>query len=182
MHLNPRWDKRQIGGGEAETAAAAGLTLSAESSRESKKRRVSTEEDEASNALLDPPAIATAASAAVTYKSVISGMVIANKSNSITEENYYLLQWLYRIRNASCRRGLRISHLQPDFLWGIYRSMMRSKKSLKRTDGDIKVAVDLWCFNRAAAEHRYGHISEWDVSSVTDMSKLFEGKDKYDEM
>jgi hypothetical protein len=113
--------------------------------------------------------------AAATYKSVISGMVRANKSNSITEENYYLLQWLYRIRRVSCARGLRIGFFRPDFLWSIYRHMMRSKK-LWRTDGDIQVAVNLWCSDRAAALKRYGHISDWDVSSVTNMSGLFENK------
>ena len=108
-------------------------------------------------------------------------MAIANQSNFITAENYYLLHWLYRIRNVSCLRGLRISFLQPDFLWSIYRPMMRSKK-LWRTDGDIRVAADLWCFNRADALKRFGHISDWDVSSVTDMSKLFQGHNGYESM
>jgi surface protein len=111
----------------------------------------------------------------VPCNAVISGRARAGNTNIFMEENFYLLHWIYRIRNASCQRGLRISHFQPDFLWSMYRSMMRSKKLLCRTDGDIHVAADLWCFDRAAAEERYGHISEWDVSSVTDMSKLFQG-------
>jgi len=45
-----------------------------------------------------------------------------------------------------------------------------------RSDADIKDAVNLWCSHRAEAESRYGHISDWDVSSVTDMSWLFNGK------
>ena len=106
------------------------------------------------------------------YKAVISSMARANKSNIFTEENYYVLQWMYRIRRASCARGLRIGFLQPDFLCVIYGPLMRSKK-LRRTDGDIREAVNLWCSHRAEAEERYGHISDWDVSSVTDMSELF---------
>ena len=47
---------------------------------------------------------------------------------------------------------------------------------LWRTDGDIREAADLWCTHRAAAEEQYGHISDWDVSSVIDMSLLFKGK------
>ncbi len=86
-------------------------------------------------------------------------MVIANESNSITEENYYLLHWLYRIRLVSCARGLLIGFLQPDFLWSIYRPMMRSK-TLWRTDGDIREAVNLWRSNRAEAEEQYIHISD----------------------
>jgi surface protein len=53
--------------------------------------------------------------------------------------------------------------------------MLHGKK-LCRTDADIKVAADLWCFDRAAAEELYGHISERDVSSVTDMNHLFAGR------
>jgi surface protein len=99
----------------------------------------------------------------------------ANNSNIIIEENFYLLQWVYRIRRVSCARGLRVGFLRPDFLWSIYRPMMRSEK-LWRTDGDIFKAVGLWySVKRAAAEKRYGHISEWDVSSVTDMHRLFVG-------
>ncbi len=112
---------------------------------------------------------------AATCKSAISDTAKANSSNVITEENYYLLQWLDRITRVSCRRGIRIGFLQdPRFLWSIYRPMMRSKK-LRRTDGDIREAVNLWCIDRAAAEERYGRISDWDVSSVTDMTELFRG-------
>jgi surface protein len=127
-------------------------------------------------AFCDPVVFARAAG----YIHLISGMARASESSFITAENYYLLHWLYRIRNVSCRRGLKISFLQPDFLWSIYRPMMRSKKW--RTDDDIRVAADLWCFDRAAAEERYGHISDWDVSSVTDMSSLFQGEDVLEPM
>ena len=42
-----------------------------------------------------------------------------------------------------------------------------------RTDEDIREAVKLWCSDPAAAEEKYGHISKWDVSRVTNMSELF---------
>jgi len=42
-----------------------------------------------------------------------------------------------------------------------------------RTDEDIREAVRRWKEDAAAAESRYGHISDWDVSRVTNMSKLF---------
>ena len=116
----------------------------------------------------------------VTYKSVISATAAANNSNFITEENYYILQWLYRIRRVSCARGLRVGFIQPDSLCVIYGPMMRSKK-LWRSDDDIRAAVNRWCYDRAAAEERYGHISDWDVSSVTYMSGLFEDKRKFND-
>ena len=91
-------------------------------------------EDNSNSGLAEITATAEAGGKA-TYKAVISGMTKAYNSNRITEENYYLLQWLYRIRRVSCARGLRIGFLRPDFLWSIYRPMMRSKK--RRTDDDI---------------------------------------------
>ena len=34
-------------------------------------------------------------------------------------------------------------------------------------------AVKAWCSNSTSAEEKYGHISNWDVSNVTDMKGLF---------
>ena len=55
----------------------------------------------------------------------------------------------------------------------------------KRTDADIRTAVKAWCgdwgmlsmmspSDPVEAEATYGHISEWDVSDVTDMNRLFQ--------
>ena len=41
------------------------------------------------------------------------------------------------------------------------------------TDDNIHAAVDLWLSDETLSEATYGHISEWDVSSVTDMNQLF---------
>jgi uncharacterized protein (TIGR02145 family) len=41
------------------------------------------------------------------------------------------------------------------------------------TDENIHAAVDMWLLNEDVAEATYGHISEWDVSSVTNMSSMF---------
>jgi len=41
------------------------------------------------------------------------------------------------------------------------------------TDANIKTAVDLFFSNPSAAYSVYGNISDWDVSKVTDMSRLF---------
>ena len=115
------------------------------------------------------------------YKNEIHRLVRANDSNFdsnfINEENFYILRWFYRIRKANCNKGIQIGFLQPDFLWCIIRPMMRINK-LWRTNRDIRIAVDFWCFtsNHAKAEEKYGHISDWDVSSVTDMSELFKGR------
>ena len=41
------------------------------------------------------------------------------------------------------------------------------------TNDNINQAVYDWLSNSFLAEETYGHISEWDVSSVTDMESLF---------
>ncbi len=45
---------------------------------------------------------------------------------------------------------------------------------LIRSDADIHEAAKLWCTDPSAAERRFGHISDWDTSSVTSMKELFE--------
>ena len=52
---------------------------------------------------------------------------------------------------------------------------------IKRTDRDIADAVDMWYTNRAEAEKLCGNISDWDVSSVTDMSYLFSEKENFND-
>jgi surface protein len=65
------------------------------------------------------------------------------------------------------------------FIDKIFRPYLLNK--LSRWDGDIQAAVDLWCSDFAAAEEQYGHISKWDVSHVTNMSRLFDGKVAFNE-
>ena len=47
------------------------------------------------------------------------------------------------------------------------------------TDANIHEAVDLWISDEASAEATYGHISDWDVSSVTNMDSMFEGASSF---
>jgi len=42
-----------------------------------------------------------------------------------------------------------------------------------RTDADFKTATQAWCNDAASAEQKYGHISDWDTSAVTDMAEAF---------
>ena len=41
------------------------------------------------------------------------------------------------------------------------------------TKDELKEAVDLWCDDKEEALSRYGNISIWDTSLITDMSELF---------
>ena len=70
----------------------------------------------------------------------------------------------------------------PDFFRGAFGPFLCPHMfKTFRYDGDIKEAVNLWCSDPAAAEERYGHISKWDVSCVTNMDKLFERKIKFND-
>ncbi len=49
------------------------------------------------------------------------------------------------------------------------------------TQLNIRTAVNSWVEDATATEAIYGHIKDWDVSNVTDMSRLFEGKGTFNE-
>ena len=62
--------------------------------------------------------------------------------------------------------------------------MVKRSGGYKFRDADIREAVKLWCDNKvckAPAETKYGHISEWDVSSVTNMKELFSGNTTFND-
>ena len=40
----------------------------------------------------------------------------------------------------------------------------------------LQEAIDLWCNNKDEALNKYGHISNWNTSLITDMSNLFQNK------
>jgi surface protein len=46
---------------------------------------------------------------------------------------------------------------------------------------DLQQTVDLWIANKTRAQGLYGHISDWNVSAVTDMSLLFRGATSFSE-
>jgi hypothetical protein len=37
---------------------------------------------------------------------------------------------------------------------------------------ELKDAINLWCINEKLALEKYGHISEWNTSKITDMSLM----------
>jgi surface protein len=48
-------------------------------------------------------------------------------------------------------------------------------------DTNFQTAVNLWFDNQAEANATYGHISDWNVSQVTDMSEAFKDRTTFDE-
>ena len=89
----------------------------------------------------------------------------------IIEERHQFVEWLYLIRK---QHGNHYGFLQPDFICIIFGKMMVSK--YQRSDADIQKAVNDWCGDPAKATAKYGHISKWNTSMVTDMNELFSCK------
>lgn len=46
---------------------------------------------------------------------------------------------------------------------------------------ELSDAVDLWCNNRRFAIKKYGHISVWNTSMITNMAYLFSGKKEFND-
>ena len=97
--------------------------------------------------------------------------------NRFAEERYQLAVWLVRIGRQH-KLGI---FQQPDFVSKIFGRYMPHPKLLRRTDADMKGAVREWCADPVAAEIEYGHNSDWDTSSVTDIRCMFCGPEDYEE-
>ena len=91
--------------------------------------------------------------------------------NPIKERSRAFIGCLYELH----RRNPRLCFTAA-FIDKIFRPYLLNK--LSKWNGDIRAAVNLWCSDPAAAEEQYGHISKWDVSCVTNMERLFDGKEK----
>ena len=50
---------------------------------------------------------------------------------------------------------------------------VKTKQNMKFNNETIREAVKEWLENDESAETKYGHISNWDTSEVTDMNELF---------
>ena len=52
---------------------------------------------------------------------------------------------------------------------------------MKFNNETIREAVKEWLEDATKAESKYGHISSWDTSGVTDMSSLFEEEEEFND-
>ena len=58
----------------------------------------------------------------------------------------------------------------------------RTERMKFRPDNELlRIAVNMWFDNRTEADKKFGPISTWDVSQVTDMSKLFFNRKYFNE-
>ena len=57
---------------------------------------------------------------------------------------------------------------------GIFDKLFKNKKDIhKFNNKTLRTAVKEWLEDDKKAEAKYGHISNWDTSEVTDMSQTF---------
>ena len=96
-------------------------------------------------------------------------------NEKMNEQRYQFVLSLYLIRKQYPQMGL----FQPDFIWVTFRSMMPSKYN--RDNIDIKVAVDKWCKDPVVSMAKYGRISKWNTTLVTNMKNLFQYKENFND-
>ena len=56
-----------------------------------------------------------------------------------------------------------------------------TQNPIKFNNETLRQAVKEWLADENSAESKYGHISNWDTSLVTDMSWLFRGAEKFNQ-
>lgn len=81
------------------------------------------------------------------------------KGNTPKEEAYHIIACMYT-------KGFNF-----DFIRYAILPFCINEKT--RYDGDIREAVKEWLKDSVAAEKKYGHVKNWDVSRVTNMDSLF---------
>lgn len=104
--------------------------------------------------------------------------------NPVAEKQYDFQRRLGMIRKSAIQKKSNKATadiLTDDNFRRVMFGPLLPTKKLWRTDGDIREAVNLWCIDRAEAIKQYGHISDWDVSNVTNMRELFMNKQTFND-
>jgi len=72
-------------------------------------------------------------------------------------------------------------HKINDYESGLYNDIMRYVFYPMKDSDELREAVKLWLDNESQAITKYGHISLWDTSNVTDMRNIFGNTNKFNE-
>ena len=67
----------------------------------------------------------------------------------------------------------RLLHKIHSYEPNIYNKIMRPVFYQMKDSEELREGVQLWLTNESIAIIKYGHISLWDTSNVTDMSRMF---------
>merc|ERR1712072_1169371 len=79
--------------------------------------------------------------------------------------------------SGSSNPALRSPEYEPE----AWEGAAALRKKLTRSDGDMRDAVKAWLRDPVQAEARYGHISQWRVSGVTNMFHMFNGASSFNQ-
>ena len=79
--------------------------------------------------------------------------------------------------DALCTILHKINEYEP----GLYTDIMRSVFYPMKDSDELREAVKLWLTNESTARTKYGHISLWDTSNVTNMSCMFHNAIKFNQ-
>ena len=64
-------------------------------------------------------------------------------------------------------------HKINDYESGLYQNILSRVFYQMKDSDELRKAVELWLSDESKAITKYGHISLWDTSNVTDMSNMF---------
>ena len=70
-------------------------------------------------------------------------------------------------------------HKINDYESGLYQNILSRVFYQMKDSDELRKAVELWLSDESKAITKYGHISLWDTSNVTDMSNMFCGTNKF---
>ena len=87
-----------------------------------------------------------------------------------------IFDWLSGKRKPSKKEVLdqyKINDDMPESIDSSFEGRKMFKKDMKFNNETIREAVEEWLDDEELAESKYGHISSWDTSKVTNMSSLF---------
>ena len=108
-------------------------------------------------------------SSSTTFKSMFEG------TNSLSAENRCLIHTSFSTQNENWL--VIYNNGYSHSCWDEYCS----SEFTIITQDNIYDAVDLWFSDQSDAESIYGHISNWNVSCVHDMSNLFKDRDEFND-
>ncbi|GMI10335.1 hypothetical protein TrLO_g9866 [Triparma laevis f. longispina] len=106
------------------------------------------------------------------FQSHVQELVLRGRSLPITDsswphEHVAAMRWCL-VSDYKERPNIR--DIYPEGGGGGYRAA-RTRRKFRNED--LKAAAKEWCTDEQTAQAKYGHISEWDVSKVTSMKRLF---------
>ena len=67
------------------------------------------------------------------------------------------------------------------YLTNKYENASHKIKLFVFTDSSLRKAIKSWLHNKKAAIKKYGHIQNWNTKNVSDMSRLFEGAETFND-